>query len=432
MNAPDRIPGHFATELPSSDSVPSLLPISESHRHADAQQQQPRRRLKLWELDHRFHCLVIGTCLTIDELRRLARKAGISVGAAMSHYELHHSFVQLAGNPVFAARAIHKWLDRKFAAAVKRSSACRNVGELGALWDVASAAGDIAGAFWALVTHALAEGALLERIYGEVHMLSHLAGHSNHSARHELAMLKRRVAELEDVQARSAEAARLRIKDLERRAEVLSERAQRLDVLKRELAAAQAELEMLQNGEALAWLRAEKEALATQLEQALARVQAAEREARGWAKLASSTATMHPSPGRPTLVEAPAAAEAPEPMTCLRQCGASGADDCPRPDLCGRRVLYVGGRNRQVAHFRALAARHNGELLHHDGGLSESTTRLAAMIQSVDAVVCPIDCVSHEACLHIKHACKRMAKPFFTLRSASLASFLEALNAVAA
>lgn len=430
MNGPDRIPGHFATELPSSDSVPSLLPIAESHRHADAQ-QQPRRRLKLWELDHRFHCLAIGTCLTIDELRRLARKAGISVGAAMSHYELHQSFVQLARNPVFAARAMHKWLDRKFAAAVKRSVACRNVGELGALWDAASAAGDIAGAFWALVTHALAEGALLERIYGEVHMLSHLAGHSNHSARHELAMLKRRVAELEDAQARSAEAARLRIKDLERRAEVLSERAQRAEVLKRELAAAQAELEMLQNGEVLARLRGEKEALATQLEQALARVQAAEREARGWAKLASSAATVHPSPGRPTLVEAPAAAGAPEPATCLRQCGASGADDCPWPDLCGRRVLYVGGRNHQVAHFRALVERCRGEFIYHDGGLEDGRARLAGVLERADAVLCPIDCVSHDACLRVKKFCKQNAKTFVPLRTASLSAFIEGLQAVA-
>ena len=46
------------------------------------------RRTKLWELDHRFHCLVIGTYLTIDELRRLARKAGLRMDTKMTDYQL--------------------------------------------------------------------------------------------------------------------------------------------------------------------------------------------------------------------------------------------------------------------------------------------------------------------------------------------------------
>lgn len=194
-------------------------------------QELPIRRTKLWELDHRFHCLVIGTCLTMDELRRLARKAGISVGAKMSDYELHHSFVQVAGNPVFAARATHKWLDRKFNAVIKRFGVCQDADKLGSLWDDATGQGEIAGAFWALITHPLADTELMQRVYGEVHMPSHLVGHSNRSTQQQLATLKRRVAELEEAQAWTAEASRLRIKELERRAEELAERAQRVDVL---------------------------------------------------------------------------------------------------------------------------------------------------------------------------------------------------------
>jgi hypothetical protein len=117
---------------------------------------------------------------------------------------------------------------------------------------------------------------------------------------------------------------------------------------------------------------------------------------------------------------------------CPPRCDAPEAGDCPGPDLCGRRILYVGGRNRQVAHFRALVAQRNGELLHHDGGLSESTTRLAAMIRSADAVLCPVECVSHDACRRVKRLCRRAAKPFVPLRSASLACFVQGLQEVAA
>lgn len=391
----------------------------------------PTRRIKLWELDHRFHCPVIGTCLTMDELRRLARKADITVGAKMSDYELHHSFVQVVGNAVFAAHATHKWLDRKFAAVIKRFSACRDAGALGSLWDQATAQGEVAGAFWAMITNPLTDATLQQRVYGEVHMLSHLAGHSNRSTQLQLVMVKRRVAELEEAQAWTAEASRLRIKELERRAEALAERAQRVDVLEQGLAATRTQLAALENGDVIARLRAEKESLAKKLEHILRRAENAERELREWVQLALSSA-----PG-PRAVHAPA----PFPPTalpevpgkrCQAPCEAAETGDCPGPDLCGRRILYIGGRERQAAHFRALVERHNGQFLYHDGGRSENRARLDAMIHSADAVLCPVDCVSHDACLRVKRICKRTAKRFVPLRSASLAGFVQGLQEVAA
>lgn len=231
------------------------------------------RHKKLWALDARFHCSVIGTCLTLEELRRLARKIGI-VGGTASEYELHRRLVHAAESGVYGTRLVQKWLDRKFAPVLARFHACKSPAGIEALWERVGAEGEIAAAFWALLTHPLASAELVQRAYGEVHMLSHLAGHSNHSARHDLAMLKRRVVELEEVQAWTAEASRLRIKELERRAEELAERAQRVDVLERELAATRTRLTALESGEAIAQLCSEKETLAVEkdaLAQALER-----------------------------------------------------------------------------------------------------------------------------------------------------------------
>ena len=44
------------------------------------------RRLKLWELEHRFHCAVLGTCLTLPELHKLIRQAGIELEPKHSDY----------------------------------------------------------------------------------------------------------------------------------------------------------------------------------------------------------------------------------------------------------------------------------------------------------------------------------------------------------
>ena len=97
-------------------------------------------------------------------------------------------------------------------------------------------------------------------------------------------------------------------------------------------------------------------------------------------------------------------------------------------DLCGRRVAYVGGRSGIVGHFRALVERLNGQLIHHDGGIEDHEGQLGRILGQADVVLCPVDCVSHRACLRAKQFCKRTAKPFVPLRTAGLSSFVSGLR----
>ena len=46
--------------------------------------------------------------------------------------------------------------------------------------------------------------------------------------------------------------------------------------------------------------------------------------------------------------------------------------------------------------------------------------------------LCPVDCVSHGACLFARKFCKRTAKPFVPLRSAGLSSFVTGIHRAAA
>ena len=97
-------------------------------------------------------------------------------------------------------------------------------------------------------------------------------------------------------------------------------------------------------------------------------------------------------------------------------------------DLCGRRVAYVGGRSGIVGHFRRLVERLNGHFIHHDGGIEDHEGQLGRVLGQADLVLCPVDCVSHRACLRAKRFCKRTAKPFVPLRSAGLSSFVTGLR----
>ncbi|MCA1443882.1 DUF2325 domain-containing protein [Ensifer sp. IC4062] len=113
--------------------------------------------------------------------------------------------------------------------------------------------------------------------------------------------------------------------------------------------------------------------------------------------------------------------------------GNANAASEPRPDagkatLEGRSFLYVGGRDCQVAHLRAIASSFGAELIHHDGGLREAVSRIDRVLPSVDCVFCPIDCISHDACLRVKTGCKKWGKAFVPLRNGSKSSLERALQ----
>jgi len=107
---------------------------------------------------------------------------------------------------------------------------------------------------------------------------------------------------------------------------------------------------------------------------------------------------------------------------------AADAKSAPGP----RSFLYVGGRDCQVAHLRQIASSFGAELIHHDGGLREAVSRIDTVLPSVDCVFCPIDCISHDACLRVKTGCKKFGKAFIPLRNGSKSSLERALQTMQA
>lgn len=106
------------------------------------------------------------------------------------------------------------------------------------------------------------------------------------------------------------------------------------------------------------------------------------------------------------------------------------AATCPQTGLpCEARcLLYVGGRVRLCRHYRALAEQNGWSFMHHDGGLEAGLGRLAAVLPRADAVICPVDCVSHGAMQRVRHFCKQSPTQLVLLRSASLSAFARALE----
>jgi hypothetical protein len=111
-------------------------------------------------------------------------------------------------------------------------------------------------------------------------------------------------------------------------------------------------------------------------------------------------------------------------------CGDFANGSCKGPDLCGKTVLYVGGQHSMVPQYRQLVEQYGGNFMHHDGGRENSRQLLPKMLCGADAVFCPVDCVSHDACKRVKKICKRYSKPFVMMRSSGLSSLAKGLGTI--
>ena len=389
------------------DNIPSSDARTGGSMTAQAGATRPPRRRRIWEIRDRWQCSVIGTCLTLDELRPLARKFGYRAATGKdTDYDLHARFVHEASRATPAARCLTKLLDRKYAPTIRRYARLRGE-ELEAAWARDSGAGKIAGPYWAVLTHPERDDALALRAYGEVHMFSHIAGGSLQA---DLAAQRRMAREITALKERLD-------RDNRRHHE-------RVRTGERTIAALRAEISTLR-GRLAGALPAPGPA---PLDGAAADVRV--REIEGLQRrLAAVLEDNRRLTRRGEKLSSRAAALQAEVRALEQALGSEspGVDDRPM-DLGGRRILYVGGRARHVCRLRSLVADWNGDLVHHDGGLEKSLDLLARAVTRADAVVFPTDCVSHRAALKVKRLCHQAMKPYVPLRTSGVASFVTGLR----
>lgn len=392
-----------ATWLPNLSAVPIVAAA------AKASQSASSRRLRTWDLSSNLHCSIIGTCLSAHDLRRLLRKLGLGAPDATDH-ALHGLGVSLAPRQDAAAKLLNKTLDDRHHAAIRRFDAARDISALRAAWRGAKEAGEIPGAYWAVLTHPAADQDLVTEAFGDVHMLSHLVGAANRADIRRLAAQDREIAVLRDTVTRQQ--ARLRADITERDARIRS--LQNMLAARPGPPAVETASEVLELGRLVAELhgRLEREARRREAtERRTAATETALTQERAWRETAEHVAAQLVR--ELALVEtALAAGEAQQLRT-----------EVPFPGT----VLYVGGRSGQTALLRGAAARRGAQLLHHDA--EQGVTLLPGLIGRADLVVFPVDCVSHDAALAVKRLCRQLGRPFRALRSTGLGSLLQALDA---
>ncbi len=376
------------------------------------------RRLRLWELHPHYHCSVLGTCLTMEELHKVARQSRLPIAADSSDFRLHSTMVAQAAEKGRIARNLQRMLERKYQRQVRQLGRNHENQQFRKHWHQALKSGDIPGWLWALMTHPTADPELIAEIHQQVHMLSHLQGATNRADLRYCRDLEQQVTDLQQQLEQSRQyrqqhqASQDRLMQAQQKA--LSALRQQVveppvDIIRVRDQLREQQKSSRQLQKRLEWTEtrlSDREIRLTELEQGIEglKEQLAEaRQEREGLELSLASLLSAESADQPVLKNG---------------------------DLHGRQLIYVGGRNRLLPHMRALTEIHNGRLAHHDGGLEDSRAGLQHSLSAADMVFCAIDCISHDACLRVKRYCKKYDKPFIPLRSSSLSAFSGGLQSL--
>ncbi len=394
-------------------------------------------RKKIWQIEPNFHCAIVGTCLSRADLRKIKRRKAFSLPATTTDYEMHNVLAGTSANKTAQTRIVQKVLDEKYAAIIKKYSKLHSEEEIWDEWQKDVKKGDASGAFWAIMSHGDASLELRSKVYGECHMISFDMFSVQRSSSSQLKRLEN------SVQRESIKAKELRTK-LDRQQEQskdlrakLKESNNKNKQLSAENTSLKKELENLQKkltGKAQA---KEIENLQKGLAEAQAALSRAEQEVKQQTEKQQALTKQVQQLQLQMLPENSSAyTECKEyvapscPLEC-DSCEDFGTDACTGPDLCGKTILYVGGRSNMISRYRTMIEERGGRFSHHDGGREDSRQLLPRLLSGADLVLCPVDCVSHDACKQVKRICKRCSKPFVMMRSSGISALEKELEAVA-
>jgi len=377
---------------------------------------QASRRRRLWELGHACHCPLVGVGFPLGVLRKLVDKV-TSGKVVADDYEVHVGAVTECASRNRLSEALQKELERRYAAVLLRFRHAKTTEQVAELWRTAVNNGDVAGAFWAGLTHPRCNSELEEQMCRDLHMVQHQAGacvradlskfnatlEENKRLTHELAKAQQRAAAL--MAEKTSDADKHAAQLMQLRAQVVGKDSM-IDSIKAELDQLRESIPGLESRAKLAERLGQMEERERAMRHQIAEL-----------KL--------------DLARANDASVAPAPVQEAARQVVEHVIKMPL-SLRERAVLCVGGRNGNVASYRELIEREGAQFSHHDGGLEDNANRLEASLAAADLVICQTGCISHSAYWRVKDYCKRNGKRCVFIDNPSISSLARGLEQASA
>ena len=109
------------------------------------------------------------------------------------------------------------------------------------------------------------------------------------------------------------------------------------------------------------------------------------------------------------------------------ECRGPQGNQCPRVQVCAKRILVVGGITKMKHFYRELVKSIGGEFEYHDGYMKSGQRKLEVQVRRSDLVLCPVNCNSHGACHKVKGLCKKFDIPVKMLAGSGLGAISNAI-----
>jgi hypothetical protein len=336
----------------------------------------------------------------------------------MTDHEIHGHAVQSAAHAGQASRWMQKALDHTHDLSIQRYAKLNSDTHLLGQWVKDFEMGDVAGAYWALMTHASISQPLLLRIFGDVHMLSHQAGAMNRSDMKNLADLQIQVRELK---------AELELERLHHRERVAKMEKQVHDVrIETNLQQERLFQKTLREQENFDWKKEKDEMLLQYSNEQQRHRKTQQNLVQLKADLATTLHELRSKESINSDIRKELAAM--ERHFSVHESDRDNESDAQI--LSQQTVLYVGGLPSVIPHVKNYVEKMGGQFLHHDGGIEENTQQLQQWVLKSDVVAFPVDCISHDSMHLVKAQCIKLGRVFIPLRTRGLGSFVSALGAL--
>lgn len=384
------------------------------------------RRRRLWEMCGTAQCPVVGICLPMQLVKKLAAKHLQHTAHRATDYETHCAVVVACKTKSAFGKVVQDQLDQRFHNELRAVHTLKTREALLAHWNEHKEASNFPGVFWSVLSHPRCDAAMEFEVLGHAHMMQHQAGCERQT--HE----NQKIAMLEQLKA-----ALTANKKLEEKYQALqtshAQTQQRqqdtISTLQTELASQHGDMQKLQktlsalqdkgntptadNTHELESLQARISMLKSVHLAELGKLQQQVKALEAQLKARSAQ--------RPTAFE----------IQALDTPATNCTESCSKP-LDKRCVLCVGGRPSAVPLYRETVEIRGATFMHHDGGQEEGIAQLDAKLNSADLVICQAGCVSHEAYFRVKEHCKKHGTQCVYVQNPSKSALRKALQMIAA
>lgn len=391
--------------------------------------QNSPERTKLWQLDHDYHCSLIGTCLSLEEVRRLMRPF-YSENIDTAHpYELHTAIVTMISYSDYRSKKIQNYLNKKFKKEINKTRKM-NADELISEWKCVLGSAEIIGAYWAIMLHPCANHAIKRGLFGDVHMQSHMSGATIRVNLKRLKWLEseRKVFKTE-IKSQLSKYQKLQT-DVNRLKTTIQNKNGNISEL-------ESQVKVLINSNDSLVIESKsinKKKLHIQVEKLTAKIDHQLKEIEHYKKSKVQYDQLVSELNYQLKMQKQAIEEYEGETEHLHYLLSQKKVDNKRQyktkGLCGQCVLYVGGKASLIPYYRELIESRAGVFLHHDGGIEKNTQDLSLSLNRADLVIFPTNCISHDAVWKIKRSCKKQQKPYQYLKSPGLFSLSSVLEKI--